>query len=120
MHRSRDLTNFDTPGVKVDLLLIEALDEPMALTIARDIPDDAYVGVPVTAQCEHSVPGWHGQRLDAQERSLAADIKREEGQKRHADNIKRAEEQQRQAEIELELRAIAAERVDQRRMTGAK
>jgi predicted RNA-binding Zn-ribbon protein involved in translation (DUF1610 family) len=120
------------PGVEVEIVLIEALDEPMALTIARDIPDDAYVSVPVNAQCEHSAPGWHGQRLTVEEQRHAANIKQEEDRKRHAanikqaedqkriDGIKRAEDQKRHDEIEREIRAIAAERVDQRRTAGTK
>jgi predicted RNA-binding Zn-ribbon protein involved in translation (DUF1610 family) len=120
------------PGVEVEIVLIEALDEPMALTIARDISDDAYVSVPVNAQCEHGVPGWHGQRLTVEEQRHAADIKQAEDRKRHAanikqaeeqkriDGIKRAEEQKRHDEIEREIRAIAVERVDQRRTAGTK
>ena len=109
--------------VEVELVLIEALDEPMALTLAGDIPDDAYVGVPVTAQCEHSVPGWHGQHLTAEEQRRAADIKQAEDQQRQAANIKqakerqrhdemkRAEDRRRHDEIEREVRALIAERL---------
>jgi hypothetical protein len=86
------------PGVEVECVLIKALDEPMAFEIAQDIPDDPYVGVPVNAQGEPRVLGWHGQMPSRQEVACYDGMTAREG------------EQRRQA-IEHETREFRAQRL---------
>jgi hypothetical protein len=90
---------------EVELCLIEAIDEPMALTIAQDVPEDAWVTVPLTDQAEPRVLSWHGQKPSTTER-----VAYERGKDR--------EDQQRRAEIEREIQQLRREKLQQAGLRG--